>query len=136
MQDTKFKKGASGNPAGRPKTIATSTALRERLSEDMPEIIQKLIDMAKSGDTQAIKIILDRTHPPVKAQALPVNIPTDGTLVDQGNAVIDATLSGQIAPDIGAQLITALSNQGKLVDLEEMADRLKRIEHQLKLREP
>jgi hypothetical protein len=62
---------------------------------------------------------------------LPVNIPTDGTLVDQGNAVIQATLSGQIPPDIGAQLITALSNQGKLVDLEELSDRLKRIEKQL-----
>lgn len=131
-----FKKGESGNPAGRPKEIATATALRERLSEDMPAIIQKLIDMAKSGDTQAIKIILDRTHPPVKAQALPVNISTDGTLVDQGNAVINATLSGQIPPDIGAQLITALSNQGKLIDLEELGERLKRIEQQLKLREP
>ncbi|NOS75552.1 MAG: hypothetical protein HOP36_13690 [Methyloglobulus sp.] len=131
-----FRQGKSGNPSGRPKQIATATDLRNRLVEEMPEIIQKLIDMAKSGDAQAIKIILDRTHPPVKAQALPVNIPTDGTLVDQGNAVIQATLSGQIPPDIGAQLITALSNQGKLVDLEEMADRLKRIEQQLKLREP
>lgn len=130
-----FKKGKSGNPAGRPKTIATAVALRERLAKDMPEIIQKLIDMAKSGDAQAIKIILDRTHPPVKAQALPVNISTDGTLVDQGNAVIQSTLSGQIPPDIGAQLITALSNQGKLIDLEELSERLKRIEQQLKLRE-
>ncbi|MEQ1738403.1 MAG: DUF5681 domain-containing protein [Methyloglobulus sp.] len=126
-----FKQGKSGNPKGRPKQIATATELRNRLTEDMPEIIQTLITMAKSGDAQAIKIILDRTHPPLKAQALPVNIPTDGTLVDQGNAVIQATLSGQIPPDIGAQLITALSNQGKLVDLEEITDRLVRIEKQL-----
>lgn len=126
-----FKQGESGNPSGRPKQITTATELRKRLSDDMPEIIQKLITMAKSGDAQAIKIILDRTHPPLKAQALPVNIPTDGTLVDQGHAVIQATLSGQIPPDIGAQMITALSNQGKLVDLEELSDRLKRIEKQL-----
>lgn len=126
-----FKQGKSGNPKGRPKQIATATELRNRLTEDMPEIIQTLIGMAKSGDAQAIKIILDRTHPPLKAQALPVNIPTDGALVDQGNAVIQATLSGQIPLDIGAQLITALSNQGKLVDLEEITDRLARIEKQL-----
>jgi Family of unknown function (DUF5681) len=131
MPTPKFKPGQSGNPAGRPKQIVTATDLRKRLADDMPEIIQTLITMAKSGDTQAIKIILDRTHPPVKAQALPVNIPTDGTLVEQGNAVIQATLSGQIPPDIGAQLITALSNQGKLVDLEELSDRLRRIEKQL-----
>jgi Family of unknown function (DUF5681) len=129
-----FKQGKSGNPSGRPKQIATATELRNRLAEDMPEIIQTLITMAKSGDAQAIKIILDRTHPPLKAQALPVNIPTDGTLVDQGNAVIQATLTGEIPPDIRAQLITALSNQGKLVDLEEMSDRLARIEKQLAAR--
>lgn len=131
MPTPKFKPGESGNPAGRPKQITTATELRKRLSDDMPEIIQKLIKMAKSGDAQAIKIILDRTHPPIKAQALPIHIPTDGTLVDQGHAVIQATLSGQIPPDIGAQMITALSNQGKLVDLEELSDRLKRIEKQL-----
>jgi len=136
MPSPKFKPGQSGNPAGRPKQIATADELRKRLADDMPEIIQTLIDMAKGGDAQAIKIILDRTHPPVKPQALPINIPTDGTLVDQGNAVIQATLSGQIPPDIGSQVITALSNQGKLIDLEELGERLKRIELQLKLREP
>lgn len=129
-----FKKGESGNPTGRPKKILTATDLRKRLSDDMPDIITTLLNLAKEGDTTAIKIILDRTHPPLKAQALPVNIPTDGTLVDQGNAVIKATLSGQIPPDIGAQLITALSNQGKLIDLEEMSERLNRIEKQLEAR--
>ncbi|MEQ1484523.1 DUF5681 domain-containing protein [Methyloglobulus sp.] len=129
-----FKQGKSGNPSGRPKQIATATDLRNRLVEEMPEIIQKLIDMAKSGDAQAIKMILDRTHPPLKAQALPVKIPTDGTLVDQGNAVIQATLSGQIPPDIGTALVTALCNQGKLVDLEEVSNRLASIERLLEAR--
>jgi hypothetical protein len=55
-------------------------------------------------------------------------------LVEQGSEVIRATLSGEIPPDIGSQLITALSNQGKLIDLEELADRLKRIERQLEAR--
>jgi Family of unknown function (DUF5681) len=126
-----FKKGKSGNPLGRPKGIFTAAELRKRLADDMPEIIQKLITMAKSGDIQAIKVILDRTHPPLKAQALPVSLPIDGNLVNHGNAVIHGTLSGQIPPDIGSQLITALSNQGKLIELEEMSERLKRIERQL-----
>jgi Family of unknown function (DUF5681) len=134
VKDTQFKKGKSGNPSGRPKQILTATELRNRLAEDMPDIINTLLVSAKAGDMQAIKIILDRTHPPLKAQALPVNIPANGTLVDQGHAVIQATLSGQIPPDIGSQLITALSNQGKLIDLEELADKLKRIEKQLEAR--
>ncbi|WP_411728362.1 hypothetical protein [Methyloglobulus sp.] len=38
-------------------------------------------------------------------------------------------------PDIGRQLITALSNQGKLVDMQELVDRLKRVEKQLEAKE-
>jgi hypothetical protein len=40
-------------------------------------------------------------------------------------------MQGHIPPDIGSQLITALSNQGKLIELQEMAERLQRIEKQL-----
>lgn len=40
-------------------------------------------------------------------------------------------MSGKIPPDIGSQLITALSSQGKLIELQEMAERLQRIEKQL-----
>jgi hypothetical protein len=52
----------------------------------------------------------------------------------QGNEIIRATLSGEIPPDIGSQLITALSNQGKLIELQEMQERLQRIEKQLEAR--
>jgi hypothetical protein len=45
-------------------------------------------------------------------------------------------MTGKIPPDIGAQLITALSNQGKLVEFQELADRLARIEKQLQDRQP
>lgn len=44
-------------------------------------------------------------------------------------------MQGQISPDIGSQLITALSNQGKLIELQEMQERLQRIEKQLELRQ-
>jgi hypothetical protein len=57
-----------------------------------------------------------------------VNLPIVESLAGQGQEVIRATMSGKIPPDIGSQLITALSNQGKLVELQELADRLARIE--------
>jgi hypothetical protein len=44
-------------------------------------------------------------------------------------------MTGKIPPDIGSQLITALSNQGKLIELQEMAERLQRIEKQLQDRQ-
>jgi hypothetical protein len=125
-----FKEGESGNPNGRPKQIATSDQLRKMLAGDMPEIITKLVSMAKDGDATAIKIILDRTHPPLKAQALPVVIPIGDNLPDTGGNVIDATLNGQVPPDVGAMLITALTNQGRLVEIQELTERIEKLEGQ------
>lgn len=130
----KFTKGASGNPKGKPSGLTTAAKIRTAIQDALPAILEIVVKAAQSGDMQACKILMDRVCPTLKPQALPVNVPTDGTLVDQGNEVIRATLAGEIPPDIGAQLITALSNQGKLVDLEEMANRLARIEKQLAAR--
>ena len=60
-----------------------------------------------------------------------MNLPIVESLAAQGNEVIRATMTGKIPPDIGSQLITTLSNQGKLIELQELSERLARIEKQL-----
>lgn len=125
---TKFKPGQTGNPNGRPKDKTPATLLRKSIINDMPAIILTLIEQAKNGDTAAAKILLDRCCPALKPQAMPINLPVNGSLAEQGGEVIRATLSGQIAPDIGSQLITALSNQGKLIELQELTERIAALE--------
>ena len=97
----------------------------------MPDIVKKLVELAKDGDVQAAKVLLDRVCPPLKPQAMPVNIAIGDTLPETGGNVVDATLNGTIAPDIGSMLIKALAEQGKLIELQELAERLERIERQL-----
>ena len=128
---TKFQPGVSGNPKGKPKDKTPATLLRKSIIDDMPEIILKLVEQAKNGDTAAAKILLDRCCPTLKPQALAISLPINGSLAEQGGEIIRATLSGHIPPDIGAQLVTALSNQGKLVELQELTQRLDKIEKQL-----
>ena len=41
-------------------------------------------------------------------------------------------MAGQIPPDVGSQLITALSSQGKLVELEELTKRIEVLEDGIK----
>jgi hypothetical protein len=132
-----FEKGKSGNPAGRPPSICNITAatLRKNLTDELPDILTKLVELAKGGDIQAIKLILDRVCPPIKPQAPPISLPVVESLADQGSEIIRATMQGQIPPDVGSQLITALSNQGKLIELQELTERLQRVEKQLEARQ-
>jgi hypothetical protein len=134
MREHLFKPGQSGNPKGKPKDKTPATLLRKSIADDMPEIIQTLVSLAKNGDVAAAKVLLDRTCPALKPQAMPISLPTNGTLAEQGNEIIKATMAGQIPPDVGSQLITALSNQGKLIELQEMAERLQRLEKMLESR--
>jgi len=59
-----FKKGQSGNPAGRPKK---GTAFAERIreavkEEDWKKIIAKAVSQAKEGNPNARDFLLDRTE--------------------------------------------------------------------------
>lgn len=133
MTNTKFKPGQSGNPAGRPRDKTPATLLRKSIADDMPEIVNTLVELAKGGDVQAAKVLIDRICPPLRPQASPVNIEIGATLPETGGNILAATLTGMIPPDAGTMLIKALTEQGRLVELQEMAQRLERIE---KLLEP
>jgi hypothetical protein len=67
----KFPSGTSGNPSGRPRLTKLTEALRQQLSEEMPNapertvaeaIARTLIREAISGNVQAIREIGDRTE--------------------------------------------------------------------------
>lgn len=126
-----FKKGESGNPAGRRPGTTAGAKLRQSIESKAPAILKTVIDAAIGGDLAACKILLDRIIPVLKAQALPVIVDVGASLPETGGNVINATMTGEIPPDVGAALITALSNQGRLIELQELAERLQRIERQL-----
>lgn len=123
-----FKPGQSGNPKGQPKDKTPATLLRKTIAEEMPEIIKALVILAKKGDVAAAKVLLDRVCPSLKPQALPISLPVNGSLAEQGEEIIRATLAGQIPPDIGSQLITALSAQAKIIEIDEILKRLEALE--------
>ena len=135
MPTQKFKPGISGNPNGRPKDKTPGGKLRKAIEAKADDILQSVINAAVNGDMAACKMLLDRITPTLKPQSQAIILPVKETLPEQGNEIIKATMGGEIPPDIGSQLITALSNQGKLVDFQEMVERLARIEKQLESRE-
>jgi len=128
MADTKFKPGQSGNPKGREPGATPATKLRKAIADAMPEILAQLVEQAKAGDVAAAKVLIDRVCPPLKPQALPISLPVNGSLTEQGGEIIRATMAGQIPPDIGSQLITALAAQSKIIEVDELTRRVEALE--------
>lgn len=127
----RYRKGQSGNPAGRPPGVPDRRReLRELIRPHVPELVAQALALAKAGDAAAIRLLLDRALPPLKptAEAVTYPHPEAGTLADQGRAVLAAVAAGQVPPDIGRHLIEALAAQGRLIELDEIERRLTALE--------
>lgn len=131
-KDTRFKPGQSGNPSGRTPGHGEVARLREAISAHIPEILDQVVTAARGGDLQAARLILERVLPTVKPVDLTtaLNLPTDGTLTEQGRAVIAAVSGGELSPANGAQLVTAIGTLARVTEIDELSARLTKLEEQ------
>jgi hypothetical protein len=127
---TAWRKGQSGNPAGKAAGTGKVQALRASIEQHIPSIISGLVAKATlEGDVGAARLLLERVLPPVKAteQATPLQLPS-GSLTDQGRAVLTAVAAGELSPTQGAQLVTAIGSLARLVELDELTNRITALE--------
>ena len=124
-----WQPGQSGNPAGRPPGSGDVAKLRASISEHIPDIIAKLAERAKEGDTGAARLLLERSIAPQKPieEAVTLDMPA-GSLTEQGRAVLDAIASGSLAPGQGASLLASLGTLAKLTETDELAARIAALE--------
>ena len=131
-----FKKGQSGNPAGRPKGLRDRrAALCYKLTRQLPDILKTLATAAKGGDIPAAKLILERTLPALKSAAETLTLRVPETLAGQGRVVMEAVALGQISPDEALKLMQAVGAQLRIVEAEEMAKRIEALEQALSRRQ-
>jgi hypothetical protein len=125
--NTRFQKGNTGNPKGRkPGKPLVTTEMREQLTALVPDAIENLNKAIQTGDIQASKIILDKVFP--NAKTLPVTISAGTNVAETAANVINETLTGRVPPDIGAQLLSLLTESVRLNELSEIAKRIALIE--------
>lgn len=129
---SQFKKGQSGNPNGRPRgAVGQRTKLLKELEGDLPALVAALKTNALAGDTQALKLLLDRLLPVKKAAHELVELPqlVDAeTLTDKAGAVLDAVAMGEVAPDIGAQLVQAVGVLSRVAEVQDLEARISALE--------
>lgn len=125
-----WRKGQSGNPQGRTPGSGMSGRLRQAIAEDMNEIVITLVSLAKSGDVRAAGMLLDKVLPDLRAESAPVMVPMfdSGTLTQRAQAVLAAVAAGEIAPDTGASLVSAVGALGRIIEVEDIERRLTELE--------
>ena len=126
-----WKPGQSGNPKGRPAGTGEVAKLRAAIADRVPELLSKLMAQALEGDTAAARLLLERAIAPLKATEQPqaLTLP-DGTLTDQGRAVLASVASGELAPGQGAALLGAIGTLARVAEVDELAARITFLEQQ------
>lgn len=124
-----WRAGQSGNPRGRRPGSGEVAKLRAAIAEHVPTIIERLVAAALQGDTGAARLLLERVCPPLKAteEPAPLALP-DGTLTEQGRAVLGAVAAGTLAPGQGAALLGAIGTLARVAEVDELERRLTALE--------
>ena len=124
-----WKPGQSGNPKGRPPGVGEIGKMRAAIAGNVPAILESLTTAALAGDVQAARLLLERALPPIKPveQSQPLSLP-DGTLTEQGRAVLAAVAAGELAPGQGAALLGAIGTLARVAEIDELARRIEALE--------
>ncbi len=109
--------------------------MRAQLAENGPAIAAVVIEAAIGGDLQAAKLVLDRISPPLRAQAAPILLDLPGrpeNATSTAAAIIRAAADGDLPPDVAAQLVAAVGTLARIIEVDELKDRLESLERAMK----
>ena len=136
LQSTKWKKGQSGNPAGKkPGTRHRATLAIEQLLDGEGEALtRKAIELALDGDMSALKLCLDRICPPRKSRPIAIDLPDVKTCegVSQAQAaIVQSVGEGELTPDEGQVLSNILESRRKSIETADHEHRLYELESRM-----
>lgn len=125
----RWKPGESGNPKGRKPGTGEVGRIRASIAARVPELLAAMMARALAGDVGAARLLLERAVAPLKAAEQPqaLSLP-DGTLTEQGRAVLAAVAAGELAPGQGAQLLAAIGALARVSEIDELALRVAALE--------
>ena len=130
---TQFQPGQSGNPAGKPKGARNKTtlAIEALLDGEGEALTKKAIELAKSGDMQALKLCMDRIAPPRKDSLVTFTLPpmkSSGDAVAAMAALVDAVAAGELTPMEAGELTKMVQAFAKVIETADLDERIKRLE--------
>lgn len=126
---TRWTKGKSGNPNGRP---GKGAEIRRKLMEFTPDAMKAIGAGIKSGDTACLKIWADRCDPVSKATLPTVEFLADTTDLTQFSlSILVAISKGEVPPDIGSHIINAAATAARVAEIDQMKRELEELQRQV-----
>ena len=130
-----FKKGQSGNPAGKkPGTRHKATQAAEALLAGESEALtRKAVEMALAGDTTALRLCLERIYPPRRDHPIQVSLPEINRpedIVQSMSKVIEVVSEGLITPTEASTLAKVLGEQAKAIEVQDHEARIAKLENE------
>ena len=127
----RFPAGKSGNPAGRrPGSQNRATTMLKSLdNDDLEDILSVLVVKAKSGDLEAIKLIMGRLIPPARAPERFLKFQFDKVesltdLRSTASNILQAIANGDISASDALKVTEVLERLKPIVEMSEFEKRV------------
>jgi Family of unknown function (DUF5681) len=135
QETTRWRKGVSGNPAGKPKGARhkVTMAVQALLDGEAEALTRKCIELAMEGDTTALRLCMERLAPAVKSRAVGLSLPaveSANDLLKAQAATIQAMAAGEITPDEAATVVSVLETKRKAIETVHLEERVAKLEQQ------
>ncbi len=128
-----FRKGQSGNPAGRrPGSKNRKTLAAELfLDGEAERLTRKAVELALRGDPTALKLCLDRVVAPRRERAVQIPLPRLASAADLAAVmagVMSAAAEGRITPNEAFGLAQVVATSMRAIEVSDFERRLKDLE--------
>ncbi|RLQ89318.1 hypothetical protein [Notoacmeibacter ruber] len=125
----RFASGWTGRPKGsRNKATLAAETLLEGEAE---ELTRKAIELAKNGDTTALRLCLERVVPVRKGVVIAFDMPPLnglGTISEVASSIISTVAEGTLSPEEGQALIGMIESYRRTLEASDLEQRIKALE--------
>ncbi|MBR0660210.1 hypothetical protein [Neoroseomonas oryzicola] len=120
-----FAAGNAGRPRGSRHVVLK---MLDTIGEENAQAVwQKALDLAKGGDTTALRLVLERVMPARRMNPVKIDLPkieSTGDVVDAMLVVTTAVASGQITPDEGQAVTEILEGARRAIETHQLRQKL------------